>query len=451
MRYRDFTITITPSQADNYFASADAGEAGRVPVELPLPDQSLRELLAQVTTLAPDTPAEDLLDAAGEALYRWLFGGALREHLVRAWERAAHAGQGLRIRLCLDAPEIAAWPWELLRDGERCHTFATALTTPLVRFYNRADQLGGLADLATELPLHVLLVLPSAAGLDLAHEEAAIREALATLGGAVSLRVLAGNVTRRQLADTLLAGHYDIVHFSGHGAYANARGYVQLLQPDGTADWIDGSALAQLSINYSSIKLVVLNACSTGQTDAGRAFSGLALQMVRHGIPAIIAMQFPLTDQAATTFAREFYRHLCLSEDAGQVDAAITYARSLMAVMHPGDRSFAAPALYTRAPDGVIFTLPNEPAVRAVLEPNGRRARLAMLITSLDNSQSFSEDWALAPRQKLLAWRTVLERAEQAYAEHLADPHPDVQQAARNGLTLLQTRLTALEQALATA
>jgi hypothetical protein len=447
VHYDNFTLTIGPAQDGAYPVTADAGGLGRTPHRLTPPAPALRQMLAEAAVLPADALAEELLAALGEALHGWLFAGPLELALRMAQNAAARAERGLRIRLSIDAPELQAWPWELMRDPQSGHALATVVATPLVRYLDRADQYGGLADIETELPIRLLLVIPDAPDLNLAVERAAIEEAAATLGKAITVRVLQGHVTRSLLADTLLAGRYDIVHFSGHGAFRDGRGYVRLLYPNGAADWMDGGALAQLSINFRSIKLIVLNACNTGQLDTGRAFGGLALQMMRHGIPAVIAMQFPLSDPAATTFAREFYRHLCMGESAGQVDAALTYARALIAVLHPAERSFAAPTLYLRAADGVIFTLPDEPSVAAVLAANNRRVRLAMLGSSLENSAGFSDDWRFAPPASRAAWQHSLERARLAYQHHLADPDPDVRRVAADGLALMEARLTALARA----
>ena len=140
----------------------------------------------------------------------------------------------------------------------------------------------------------------------------------------------------------------------------DGRGYVALNLRDGRPDWIHSGTLAQLALSHKPIKLVVLNACGTTRGDDGRAFQGLAPQMVRSGVPAVVTMQFPITDEAAATFAQEFYKRLCAGEDAGQVDVAVTYARGMLAALHAGDHSWAAPVLYTHAADGVIYRLPTQ-------------------------------------------------------------------------------------------
>jgi hypothetical protein len=451
--HSDFVITVATRQGEGqslaYPISAVAQGLGRVSHNLPPPDRALADLLRQVAVQAEQgKAAASAATAAGDALFRWLMGGPLETHLRLAWDRAAQAGRGLRLRLCLDPAEIAALPWEFLHDPDRDHWFATATATPLVRFLDQTGHFGALVKQEAELPLQMLLVLPRVPELDLAGEKARIEEALRPLQDAVVLHVLDGKVTRTALSDALMSTPCDIVHISGHGSFVEGTGYIGLNAADGTTDWVDARAVTRLLANHSSLKLLLLNACSTGRVDDGVAFAGLAPQLVRAGIPAVVAMQYPLTDAAALTFAREFYRQLCTGENAGQVDVAVTHARNMLAIVHPADLSFAAPVLYTHASDGVIYVQPHDPAVQAAPDPASESARLVMLMGSLQSSMEFYEDWLLADRNLLKGWRATLQRAEQVYSRHLRNQRAPIQQAARQGLVLVRARLAALDSVL---
>ena len=442
MQYQDFTLTITGSLEKGYTITVLDATGGRVSAALSLPDADLMAQIAAVGELSPQTDHEATLRTTGERLFRWAIQGALETHLRLAWDRAQRAQpqQGLRLRLCIDAPELSVWPWELLHDPERDHAFATAQTTLLVRYFDQANHFATLADQAASLPLDVLLVLPAAADLDLAREQRSIEAVAAALPDALRVQALTGIITRSDLADALLTHDYDIVHFGGHGAFLDGRGYAGLNKPDGSVDWIHSGVLSRLAVNHRSVKLVVLNTCSSGRSDANRAFQGLASQMVRYGVPAVVAMQYPVTDTAANILAREFYKRLCTGEDAGQVDVALTYARGMLAVLHPEERDWVAPVLFTHAPDGVIYTLPKVPQGNAA----GEHSRLIALAASLRESLAFEEDWSRADVGKRQVWRRTLEQAEQDYRRHLADREPEAQAAARMGLTVIQRRLAAL-------
>ena len=126
----------------------------------------------------------------------------------------------------------------------------------------------------------------------------------------------------------------------------------------------------------------------------------------------------------------------------------MAYARSMLSVLHPGDRSWAAPVLYTHAADGIIFVVP--PRVRAggALDPLVQHERLATLTASLQASLQTEDNWASTDLATLETWRRLTERAEEAYRTHLSYPRPEVRQAAQLGLELVSQRLAALDQAI---
>jgi len=448
--YNNFTITVAQRQESGYPVSALADGVGRVSKIAPPPTTEIEEQIKQIITPASHDAVPAVLRSVGEALFHWLIGDSLDPHLRVAWDRAAQADRGLRLRLSIDAPEINAWPWELLYDPVRDHTFASAISTPLVRYLDQAAPFGGLTEQAAELPLNLLLVIPTTPNLDLTEERTLIEQATMPLGEALNLHVLDGIVELTSLSDTLLARSYDIIHFSGHGGNSDGQGYIGLNTHDGQISWTSGRVLSQLLANHQALKLVVLNTCSGGQVNDSEAFRGLAPQLVRQGIPAVVAMQYPLTDQAALTFAREFYRQLCTGENAGQVDVAITHARNMLNVLYPDEQYYAAPVLYTHAADSVIYTLTREPDVQATPAPSSQQARLSMFTSSLQTSAAFADDWAMASASQLQAWQQTLQQAEQAYRTHLTNENPDVRQAARLGLASVQARLITLEAALST-
>ncbi|MFD0382155.1 CHAT domain-containing protein [Streptomyces stramineus] len=110
--------------------------------------------------------------------------------------------------------------------------------------------------------------------------------------------------TAEDLSRRLLKGCH-ILHFIGHGSYDTARqeGMISLADQDGREHPLHASALsALLSVARPKPQLVVLNSCQTGMGNADDLFSSTAAVLVRN-VPAIIAMQFAVTDKAATRFA----------------------------------------------------------------------------------------------------------------------------------------------------
>ena len=443
MQYSNYTITIAARQAEGYPVSAVADGMGRVSGMLPEPTAELAALIARVEDLPPGDGHEANLLAAGVGQFRWLTN-PIETHLRVAWDRAEQQKSGLRVRLSIDAPEISAWPWELLHDPERDRTLGASIATPLVRYLDRSDQFGGLTNLRAELPLDLLLVLPQAPDLNLIKERAVIEQAVLPLEDALRVQVLDGIVTRSRFADALISGDFEIIHGSGHGSFVDGQGYIGLNLPDGSTDWVDGQVMGRFVVNCKTLKLAVLNVCSSGKVDEGRGFRGLAPQLVRAGVSAVVAMQYPLSDDAAMTFADEFYRRLFTGDSAGRVDVAVSYARNMLAILYPGDRCVCAPVVYTHAPDGVIFTLRSETGVQTTPSRSAESDGMHPVLASLKASSAFQDDLTLADPRQLENWRLALTQAATSYHGHLDDPGPDAREAARQGLTLLRQHLQAI-------
>ncbi len=450
MGYKDFAVIVAAQQGNGYPVSVVAEDLGRVSGTMPLLDAELASLLQRAASQSLGDADEALVRRCGTALFRWLFSAPLETQLRLALDRAARTSSSVRIRLSIDPPEIAALPWEMMYDPARSVCLSTAAGGLLVRFLDQAATFGPLAEGAAAWPLEMLLVLPRAAQLDLAQEQAVIQEAVSSLRGSLRVKVLDGIVTRSRLGEALAAGPFHLVHLTGHGGYIDGHGYVELNYEDGTPDWVDGEALVRMLAGKAGPRLLVMNVCGSGQVDETKAFRGLAPQLVRAGVPAVVAMQYLISDRAALTFAREFYRELCTGEHAGQVDAAVCAARQSLASLHPLELAFAAPVLYTHARDGILFVPPAAGQRQVAAEVagshgDGDAVRLAVFMSSLQSSMTMVDDWHFADREELAEWQTVLAWSERAYCAHLNDRDPAARQAARHGLTLVQQRLAALE------
>ena len=62
--------------------------------------------------------------------------------------------------------------------------------------------------------------------------------------------------------------------------------------------------LMEVRKKAESLRLAILNACEGGRTSRLDPFAGSAQTLVQQGIPAVIAMQFEIADDVASTFAR---------------------------------------------------------------------------------------------------------------------------------------------------
>ncbi len=316
----------------------------------------------------PFTVREPTLRQMGRTLFDALLRDDVRTHFLGVYRHDVRPADGAYLRLRLDigedAPEVARLPWELLYWNGMF--MATQVKTVLTRQILALDD-GAMQPAAVAEAPRVLIVVPEGSGL---ATEAEVRAIVAALGQAgIGHKLLQGPVAVLDVAETLAAGPYNILHFIGHGQvleesdgllHGSLRFNTPLRQAGGAAgeDWVSDTRLRMLLGPYSSLRLVILNACHgaevTGRDEEG-SFIGLGPALLKAGVPAVVAMQYPIQDNIAVRFAEVLYRRLTEGSWAGQIDAAVSLARNACFVQFPDSRGFATPVLYLRSQDGMIF------------------------------------------------------------------------------------------------
>ena len=101
-------------------------------------------------------------------------------------------------------------------------------------------------------------------------------------------------------------------------------------------------------------RLVVLNACSSGESSAEDLLSSTAASLVHSGISAAVAMQFAVTDPAALAFSRGFYQALAQNI---AVDEAVRLGRIAIDGTSEQTLEWVTPVLYLRTEDTHLFEL----------------------------------------------------------------------------------------------
>ena len=260
----------------------------------------------------------------------------------------------LRLRLA-DTPELAELPWEFLYDPRLNRFLAQSRHTPLVRYLDLPDP---PRPLSVEGPLRLLVMISSPAGypeLDVEREWSLLTGALAQQreAGLVRVERLVANmnVLRRRLRQE----EFHVFHFVGHGRYRPDWGDGVLVMEDrnGQAHEVTGEELGGLLSEYNAVRLAVLNACEGARSGASDPFAGMAQSLIQQGLPAVVAMQFEITDDAAIIFAHELYGAIA---DGYPLEAALAEARG--AIRDEGNLTeWGTPVLYSRSPDGRLFDL----------------------------------------------------------------------------------------------
>lgn len=373
MDYLDFIIRIEARRGE-VFAVGIQSPAGEGSSELRLPFPSdqyaaqihglgramrgTREVVIE-SGVADAPPPSDL----GNALFQSLFTGSCRDLFNTSLGQIQGRDLGLRIKLHIDPTDpdiadLACLPWELMYRAETRDFLTLSRGTPLVRYL---DVQRPFALLPYAPPLRILVVVSSPAGvpqLNLANERRAIEASWGHTAG-VEIDFLS-QATSLRLCDHLASRSYHVLHFMGHGDFDPAKGTGVLLLEDeaGMVAPIDGAALGMLLRDAPSMRLVVLNACNTAQaarTAGLDPFAGVANALVMAGVPAVVAMQFPISDSAAIEFASTFYPRLV---EGFPIDAAVAEARKAIRMADGQSWEWATPVLFMRSRDGALFARP---------------------------------------------------------------------------------------------
>ena len=304
----------------------------------------------------------------GEKMFAQIFAGAVGASYKDAVRRAREESMGLRIRLTTKAPELGSIPWEFLRDPDSGWVVLNA-NTPLVRHMRTT---GGDERLHVQAPLRILGMISNPDGLprlDVDKEKARIAQALGELmeDGLVELGWTEGG-TWRDLQNAIRHGPWHVLHYIGHGGFDDIKDVSVLAferEGGGTYQPIEPEQLSRLVKADDDLRLVVLNACEGAKGDDQDALSSTAAFLVKNAAPAVLAMQWEISDKAALEFSRTFYTAVA---DGLAVDAALGDARVAMS-MEVGSLEWATPVLFMRSEDGVLFDVSSPAAQPVVAEP----------------------------------------------------------------------------------
>jgi formylglycine-generating enzyme required for sulfatase activity len=366
MEYQDFNLKIAHLADDRYkvsvqsqFGKADA-EIGRLLSEEEMrafvlgvgqPRHASRNLQAveQLHTVSP----QDL----GTRLYETIFRGVIADCLRGSLRIAREQNAGLRIRLDVaDAPGLVNVPWEFMYDPVGARFLSLSVETPIVRRLPTEDWVEAREAV---LPLRVLVMISGPQDyprLDVDQEWAKLRESVADLEqrGLLQLERMQ-SATLRELQRLVRQQDYHIFHFIGHGGFdEQAEDAVLILESEAHKGRpTSATYLGTLLRDEKTIQLVVLNACEGGRTSLIDPFAGAAQGLLRQGVPAVVAMQFEITDRAAIIFSHEFYAAIA---DGYPVDSAVVEARKAI-YADQNVSEWGTPVLYQNVPDGRIFEL----------------------------------------------------------------------------------------------
>ena len=361
MKYLDFDLVIEPT-ANGFTARVFNSPGGQASAEFsaPFSDLEVENFLLRIgrsrhTVRRIESPEMTNAKLFGGRLFDSVFTGDVRGCLRSSIDEANRQGQGLRLRLHLGkAPALADLPWEFLYNGGMNRFLGLSVETPVVRYLELPER---IRPVLVKPPLRMLMMISSPTDypqLDVKRESEKMNEALAELeeNGLIHVE-RQENATLAELQHRLRKNEYHIFHFIGHGGFDDQAqdGLLILEDQEERGRRVPAQFLGTLLHDHRPLRLAVLNACEGARASRADPFAGTAQSLVQQGIPAVIAMQFEVTDEAAICFTREFYSAVAVGYP---VDAALAEARKAI-FAGVSEIEWGTPVLYMRAPDGLIF------------------------------------------------------------------------------------------------
>lgn len=306
---------------------------------------------------------ERIVQEIGSQLFDFIFQRKILDLYQECFQAARRDDEPFLIRLRVSDPALAYVPWETMYDKKNRFYVTTSQSTPFTR---AVDDYGEERRMCAARPIRVLgmaarvKVLNGFAldEIEVDAEQVAIKKALAELNDSKRLKLSwIPSAKARDLNRRFLRGdegkRWDLFHFIGHGGHDPDRqmGFIVVQEEGGSRGArLYADALRMfLTQPGQTPSLVVLNSCSGAQAE-GSLFSSTAAELIQGGVPAVIAMQFEISDNMGLAFADTFYTYLA---DNVSIQAALAHTRAELKA-----RQFAewiSPVLYMRGLDGEIF------------------------------------------------------------------------------------------------
>lgn len=292
------------------------------------------------------SPASDIgvIEMFGATLYKALIIGEVRGALGASRGQAEIDDKALRIGIDLNrAPALARLPWEALYDAKTKGFLGIDPRTNIVRILSAQRKIQVKVNLPAKVRILFAVANPEG-DLDAKQEVERIRARLSQRLDTQSQfeRMVLEDVSQFALNAAIQDYKPDILHFIGHGGFEGDAGCLYLCSRDdpNRAVPLDTDSL-RAAVLSDPPKLIFLNSCQGATASPVDRYAGVAQSLIGVGIPYVLAMQFPISDDAAAVFAERFYASIANGET---VECAVTRGRN--AIRSLDSCEFITPVLY---------------------------------------------------------------------------------------------------------
>lgn len=374
--YKDFVLHISAEHGTYYAWVSDSpvGETDKVALDELIEGSDIEKLrlklelaLARSTTVVrgPPSVAEAALQKFGDTVFDSVFRRAtpIALQFQRSIAALANSQSCLRVKLRMEAPELAQLPWEYLYDSGAAEWLGLQQRSPIIRVLKAGS---GPKEFAVDGKLNILGMISNPGGQwgtleDVDKERQLIQRTMQPLidEGLVDFRWVTGH-RAEDLVDIIATKQWHVFHFIGHGGVDEpppfqdgpGEGYVVMGNEIGEPTKVSSNDLKLYLQGPQGFtpRLVVLNCCESAREGRSQ-FASPATTLIRAGIPAVVAMQFPISDAAAAKFADAFYKRLVENQP---LEAAMTHARII--VQTTSRAEWGIPVLYMQSQSGRLFS-----------------------------------------------------------------------------------------------
>jgi hypothetical protein len=375
--YDEFLLEVRhDGEIEATLITQEGEETGPRQGHLHLDDQIQRIVKVDIKQLRVGKLDAERFELLGRSLYKALFHGGIGNLFEEAVEDVREKDRRLRVSIRVDprCTEVADWPLEFLcaPDGRWLATSSLITLSRRLRF-DKAK-----FEPARDPSLRVLVVVSRP------NEPEELRGVMAgktieDIAGWAAVEVgegqmetdvkLLGHIEEfeqqvtgvKYLNESATFGHLGecarawsphVLHFIGHGQLKDDTPALALVKDTGEVDWCGPRDFVPLFADWRP-RLVVLHACESAKPTTGPGFMSLAAHLVKQNIPAVVAMQFEISNDYATEFAARFYKFLA---QGWEIDRAVQEGRLKISTLGVrwGERHFGTPVLFMLSPDGII-------------------------------------------------------------------------------------------------
>ena len=350
--FDDLVIQVLERQGDRYPVkvthSCLGEEEGNAFFDSFIEESAFQKYLKKIQELSAE---KNDINWMGSKLFNAIFQGDLFYILKGCIEKATSQDKYLRIRMSIDPDELICLPWELMHSDKIPPGYL--LLNKKISLTRYISLFQPVVKPQFKIPLKILVVTSSPNScqpLDIKGEINLLKKSLRLMvwGGDVKLKICK-NTTIEKLHREL-KNNPDVLHYIGHSYfdYNKNQSFLCFETESGDSDLVDEEIFGNI-LHDSSVKLMVLNSCESATASKKSAFTGIAQNLVKIGVPAVLAMQFEILDDSAKAFSSSFYSKFITHYS---IEVAVAEARrSLMIKRRLDHPDWCTPVLFMRSGD----------------------------------------------------------------------------------------------------